>query len=76
MEFKENSLLYEDYRRLRESVEWLNFSEEQTRKALENSCYSVTAVEENQVIGMGRLVGVGCRLRLVCINHNKEPKSN
>ena len=65
MEFKENSLLYEDYQRLRESVEWLNFSEEQTREALKNSCYSVTAVEENQVIGMGRLVGDGLYYTLI-----------
>ena len=67
MEFKENSLLYEDYQRLRESVEWLNFSEEQTSEALKNSCYSVTAVEENQVIGMGRLVGDGLYYTIVDI---------
>lgn len=57
MEFRENVLDYEDYSRLRESVEWLNFSKEQTETAINHSLYTVTAVENNQVIGMGRLVG-------------------
>lgn len=59
MEFRENSLSYEDYRGLRESVEWNIFSEEQTREALKHSCYSVTVVEENKVVGMGRMTGDG-----------------
>lgn len=59
MEFRENALDYEDYCRLRESVEWLNFSKEQTETAINHSLYTVTAVENNQVIGMGRLVGDG-----------------
>ena len=37
MEYKENMLCYEDYYRLRESVNWLNFSEQQTQKALNSS---------------------------------------
>lgn len=59
MEYKENMLHYEDYCRLRESVDWLLFSKEQTQRALENSLYTVTAIDENQTIGMGRLVGDG-----------------
>ncbi len=59
MEYKENALCYEDYRKLRESVGWLLFSKEQTQKALNNSLYTVIAAEDNQTIGMGRLIGDG-----------------
>ena len=59
MEYKENMLCYEDYCRLRESVDWLVFSKEQTEKAINNSLYTVIAVENNQTVGMGRLIGDG-----------------
>ena len=59
MEYKENDLRYEDYCSLRESVGWLNFSKAQTEKALAHSLYTVTAVENGNTIGMGRLVGDG-----------------
>ena len=57
MEYKENMLCYEDYYRLRKCVEWSNFSAEQAQKALNNSLYTVIAVENNQPVGMGRLIG-------------------
>lgn len=59
MEYKENVMCYEDYYRLRESVNWKNFSEEQCKKALSNNLYTVIAVENNQTVGMGRLIGDG-----------------
>lgn len=59
MEYKENALSCEDYLRLRESVSWLNFSKEQSKKALENSLYTVAAAECGKIIGMGRLIGDG-----------------
>lgn len=59
MEYKENALCYEDYCKLRESVEWLLYSKEQMQKALDNSLYTVIAVDDNQTIGMGRLIGDG-----------------
>jgi len=59
MEYRENALRYEDYCRLRGSVNWLLFSEEQTRNAIKNSLYTVIAVDTNQTIGMGRLIGDG-----------------
>ena len=59
MDYKENILCYEDYCRLRESVEWLNFSKVQTEKSLNNSLYTVVAVKDNQAVGMGRLIGDG-----------------
>ena len=59
MEYKENALCYEDYCKLRESVEWLPYSKEQAQKAIDNSLYTVVAVDDNQTIGMGRLIGDG-----------------
>ena len=59
MEYKENALYYEDYCKLRECVEWLPYSKEQTQKALDNSIYTVIAVDNNHTIGMGRLIGDG-----------------
>lgn len=59
IEYKENLLNYEDYIGLRESVGWINFSREQTQRALLNSVYTVIAVCGNQTVGMGRLTGDG-----------------
>lgn len=62
MEYQENVLCYEDYYRLRESVGWANFSKEQTQAALNNSLFTVAVFENNQAIGMGRLIGDGMYL--------------
>lgn len=59
MEYKENVLCYEDYCKLRESVGWLLFQKEQPQKAISNSLYTVIAVDNNQTVGMGRVVGDG-----------------
>ena len=67
MEYKENVLCFEDYCRLRESVHWLLFSKEQMQEALNNSLYTVTVVDENQTIGMGRLIGDGMYYMIVDI---------
>lgn len=62
MEYQENVLCYEDYYRLRESVGWANFSKEQTQAVLNNSLYTVAVFENNQAVGMGRLIGDGMYL--------------
>jgi len=59
MEYKENVLCYEDYCNLRKRVGWLLFSKEQTENALSNSLYTVIAVDNSEVVGMGRLIGDG-----------------
>lgn len=59
MEYKENTLSYEDYVRLRESVGWINFSKAQAENAIQNSLYIATAVENGETIAMGRLIGDG-----------------
>lgn len=59
MEYRENMLCYEDYRDLRTSVGWMNFSEKQTRESLKRNLYTVTAVDRDCTIAMGRLIGDG-----------------
>jgi len=59
MIYRENELSYKEYVSLRSSVDWMNFSEEQQKKSIQNSLYTVTAVEQEQTIGMGRLIGDG-----------------
>ncbi len=59
MEYRENALSYEDYCRLRESVSWQLFSKEQMQEALSRSLFTITAVEDGQIVGMGRLIGDG-----------------
>lgn len=57
--FIENALEYQDYCGLRESVKWMNLPRMQTEKVLKNSLYTIVAVKDKQVVGMGRLVGDG-----------------
>lgn len=67
MEYIENQLSIEDYRKLRSSVGWMNFSEVQVRKSLQNSLYTVSVTEDNQTVAMGRLLGDGMYYLLVDI---------
>lgn len=80
MEYKENVLGYEDYCKLRESVEWLLFSKEQTRNVLNSSLYTVTAVDGSQTVGMGRLIGDGMYYMIVDVvvqpNYQKQGIGN
>ena len=59
MAYKENVLCYEEYCKLRESVDWSLFSKEQMQKAVNSSLYTIIAVDGNQTVGMGRLIGDG-----------------
>lgn len=61
MEFRlvENMLSPEDFSRLRESAGWQSFSEEQLRRAMAGGLFTVAALGDEGVIGMGRLVGDG-----------------
>ena len=65
MEYLDNRLTYQMYTLLRSSVGWNNFSEEQVAKSLDNSIYTVTVVENNEPIAMGRLVGDGIYFLIV-----------
>ncbi|MBO5228729.1 MAG: GNAT family N-acetyltransferase [Lachnospiraceae bacterium] len=59
MEYRENNLTYQDYISLRSSVGWHNFAEEQVSNSIGNSLYSITVVENDRVVAMGRLIGDG-----------------
>lgn len=59
MDYLENKLTLEDYFYLRRSVGWYNFDESQMSKAVQNSIYTITVIEEMQPIAMGRLIGDG-----------------
>ncbi len=59
MKYEENVLSYKDYYRLRKSVGWTNFSKKQAEAALDHSLYTVIAVENNETVAMGRLIGDG-----------------
>lgn len=52
MEYKENVLDHEVYCVLRECVGWLVFLEEQVRKAIEHSLYTVIAVRDDETVGI------------------------
>ncbi len=67
MEYRENELSYKDYCALRKSVGWQLFSENQMQQVLDNSLYIVTAVENEQTVGMGRLIGDGMYFMIVDI---------
>ena len=65
MDYIENNLTYEDYVVLRTSVNWCNFNEEQTRKSVSNSLYTITVIEDNRAIAMGRMIGDGMYFLIV-----------
>ena len=53
MEYRENSLNYEDYCALRKSVDWLLFADVQMQRAVDNSLYTITAVEDDRTVVWG-----------------------
>ena len=67
MKYCINELTYEDYILLRSSVGWENFSKEQAIQSIKNSLYSVTVIEDNHAIAMGRLLGDGLYYLIVDI---------
>lgn len=78
MEYIENVLVYEDYCRLRESVGWINFSN--AEKSIKNSLYTIAAMQDNQIVGMGRLIGDGMYYMMVDVvvhpNYQKKGIGN
>jgi len=72
MEYRENSLTYQEYVSLRSTVGWNNFAKEQFSKSISNSLYNITVVENNKTIAMGRLVGDGIYYLIVDVVVNPE----
>jgi GNAT superfamily N-acetyltransferase len=57
MKYEERKLSLEEYRWLRESVGWWVTEPVSTKEGLENSLYSVAVVENEKIIGIGRVIG-------------------
>ena len=55
----ENNRDTDVYLSLRKAVNWKELSREQAEKALKNSMYILSAYENDEPIGMGRIVGDG-----------------
>ena len=59
IEIKENTLDLNTYLSLRASVHWKLLTQEQAKKALLNSLYTITAINQGESVSMGRIVGYG-----------------
>lgn len=59
IELKENTLDLNTYLSLRASVGWKRLTQEQAKKAVSNSLYTITATRQGEPVGMGRIVGDG-----------------
>ncbi len=57
MEFKENNKNIEEFNLLYDSVGWGAYDSKITKIALDNTFYSISVYENNQIIGYGRMVG-------------------
>ena len=47
----------EEYLKLRGSTDWHSVSREQVNKALRNDLFSVCVIHEEELVGMGRVIG-------------------
>ena len=59
VELKENILTAKVFLQLREAAGWLIPTNQQIEFGLKNSLVTISAVCENRIIGMGRLIGDG-----------------
>jgi len=57
MVIEERNPSFDEYKALREAVGWKLTEETSTRKALDNSLYSVVALDNKKVVGTGRVIG-------------------
>lgn len=55
----ENDLYVDTYLKIRKQVGWKNLTREQATRALDNSLFTIVAMEDDKVLGMGRIVGDG-----------------
>lgn len=55
----ENDLYVDTYLKIREQVGWKSLTREQAKKALENSLFTIVAIDDDKILGMGRIVGDG-----------------
>lgn len=59
IEIRENELNVDEYLKIRSQVKWKELKREQAIKALENSLYVISVYDNNELVGIGRIVGDG-----------------
>ena len=57
LKIKENVKNVEEFNLLYDAVGWGAYSDDITKKALDNTFYSVSIYDEDKIIGYGRLIG-------------------
>ena len=57
IEIKENNKNIDEFNRLYDAVGWGAYSKEISKKALDNTFYSVSVYDNDKIIGYGRLIG-------------------
>ena len=55
--YKENSISVEEYSKLTNSVGWGKWDDKAVKIALENTLYSISVYENEEIIGYGRIIG-------------------
>lgn len=56
-EIKENIKNIDEFNYLYDSVGWGHYEKELSKKALDNTMYSVSVYDNNKIIGYGRIIG-------------------
>lgn len=78
MKYKiENSINVEEFIEMVESVGWKTYSKEQVKKALINTMYMIKISYNNEVVGIGRVVGdysIVCILTDICVKPKFQGK--
>lgn len=59
MEYKERRISVQEYLDIRNEAGWFITNSSATRVALDSSLYSVVVVENDNVVGLGRVIGDG-----------------
>ena len=59
LKIKENINNVDEFNFLYDAVEWGAYDIEISQKALDNTYYSVSIYDDNQIVGYGRLIGDG-----------------
>lgn len=54
---KENNKNVDEFNLLYEAVGWGKYDNEITKKALDNTFYSISVYDDNEIIGYGRIIG-------------------
>ena len=57
IKYEERNIKLEEYKLLRHAVGWWDTDDSATQKALDNSLYSIAAVSDGKIVGMGRVIG-------------------